>query len=72
MALPSGASSLRADQAVSTIGATPQEATHLQEALLCGLPIWKNDQETLESQGRQQANNKSGHMTGANCLSGPA
>ena len=72
MALPSGAPSIRADQAVSMIGTTPQEDTHLQEALLCGLPIWKNDQETLEGQGRQQANNESGHTTGTSCLSGPA
>ena len=57
MALPSGASSIREDQAISTVGATPQEATHLQEALLCGLPKWKNDQEALEGQWRQQANN---------------
>ena len=33
MALPSGASSIRADQAVSTIGATPQVATHLPQVI---------------------------------------
>ena len=52
MALPSGASPIREDQAIGMIGATPQEATHLQEALLCGLPIWKDDKEALEGQGR--------------------
>ena len=72
MALPSGTPTIRAGQAVSANGTAPQEAARLQEAFLCGLPIWQNDQETLEGQGRQQTNNESGHPARAGCLSGPA
>ena len=52
--LPSGTPTIRAGQAVSANGTAPQEVAGLQEAFLCGLPIWQNDQETWRVKGESK------------------
>ena len=72
MTLLSGTPSIRAGQAAGTNGTTSQETAHLQEAILCGLSLQQNDQETLEGQGRQQGHSQNWNTTKTGCLRGPA
>ena len=52
MALSTWAFAFRMHQATSMDGTTPQAPPCQQEALLFGLPIWQNDEKSLEGQGR--------------------
>ena len=48
-------------------GTTPQVTTRQQETILCRLPIWEDDETTLEGQGRQQECNKSSNIARSDC-----
>ena len=49
-------------------GTTPQVTTRQQETILCRLPIWDDDEMTLEGQGRQQECNKNSNMARSDCV----
>ena len=53
MALSPRTSTFRLHQAARKKGTAPQTSPVMQEALLLRLPIQKDDQETLEGQGRR-------------------
>ena len=71
MALSTGAFVFRIHQATGAVRATSETSSHKQETLLFGMPVWQDDETSMEGQGREQKHHKSSHMTQANLIGGP-
>ena len=71
MALLTWALAIRSHQATRAEGTTPQAPPCQQETLLFSMPIWQNDEKTMEGQGRQQKHYKDGHAAWEDCFAGP-
>ena len=71
MALLTWAFAFRTHQATSADGTTSQAPPRQQETLLFGLPVWQNDETSLEGQGRQQKYHKDGHTARSNFIGRP-
>ena len=71
MALSTWAFAFRTHQATGADGTTSQASPCQHETFLFSMPVWQNDETTLEHQGRQQKYCEDSNTTRANCLSRP-
>ena len=55
---------------VALRGQLPKHLLARKKPFLFGVPVWQNDEKTMESQGRQQKRYENGHTAQANFFSG--
>ena len=71
VALSTWAFAFQMHQATGTDGTTSQVPPCQKQTFLFGMPVWQNDEMTLEGQGRQQKYYEDDNMAWANCLGRP-